>query len=61
METIPALRSRVISLTSMNDVPAKTSTSRFSATRPSNTNSRLSRRKQKRVSPMTWIGEDPSA
>ena len=50
-----------ISLVSMKGVPASTSTSRFSTTRPSKVNVRSSRVNDKRVSPTTCRGDEPSA
>ena len=50
-----------ISFVSMKGVPASTSMSRFSMTRPSKVNVRSSRVNDKRVSPTMCKGEEPSA
>ena len=50
-----------MSLVSIKGVPASTSTSRFSTTRPSKVKSRPSRLNEKRVSPTTCRGDEPSA
>ena len=49
------------SLASINEVPARTSTSRFSTTRPSKAKLCLPRVNERRVSPRTLRGEEPSA
>ena len=50
-----------MSLVSMNGIPAKTSTWRFSTTKPSNENSWFAWVKDTQVSPTTFRGEHLSA
>ena len=54
-------RRRAISLASIKGVPARTSTSKFSTTSPSNWNTCCLQVKESLVSPMTFSGDDPSA
>ena len=56
-----ALDCTAMYLDSKTGVPARTSTSRFSTTRPSKVNLSSSRVNDKRVSPTTCGGDEPSA
>ena len=50
-----------MSLVSIMGDPASTSAARLSTSKPSNESSRLPRENDRRVSPITFKGEEPSA